>query len=189
MITTAALAEAMQSWHVLEMPAPSAALRWIETFIEAYGSSLAHVDEARPLVLALRAEAAPVPALELERLRSRDVLFFIDSVGQYVDHQPELRGLPVTHDVLAIADEFGIAPDDALEALRMALTGERSGPSFELLFPLLGHDRILIRIGALNSKLLHGRGLEPIPYGPQGEPFHPIHGRKPNDPDRGVTRG
>ncbi|MBV9402554.1 MAG: hypothetical protein JO018_02375, partial [Candidatus Eremiobacteraeota bacterium] len=49
----------------------------------------------------------------------------------------------------------------------------------ELIFPLLGHDRIMIRIGAISSRLLHGRGLEPIKYGPDGKPFEPLRGQKP----------
>jgi hypothetical protein len=48
-----------------------------------------------------------------------------------------------------------------------------------LLFPLLGHDRIMMRIGAVNSHLLHGRGLEPLAFGPDGKPFEPIRGRAP----------
>ena len=177
----AALAHAMQRWGFLEDPAPAAAMLWIETFLEAYGSSLATYDDAFPYVSALRAEACVIPALELERLRTRDVLFFLDSIGQYVDHQPELRGLPLAHDVPAIAQEFGLQADDALHAVRMALTGTREGPPLELLFPLLGHDRILIRIGAVNSRLLHGRGLEPIKFGPDGKPFEPIRGQKPGE--------
>ena len=61
----------------------------------------------------------------------------------------------------------------------MALTGKAEGPPLELLFPLLGHDRILIRVGAVSSQLLHGRGLEPIAYGPDGAPFEPIRGQRP----------
>ena len=178
----AELAAAMQRWGLLEDPPPPAALRWIETFLTAYGAQLHAVDDARDPIEALRAEACTVPALELERLRSRDVLFFLDSVGQYVDHQPELRDLPLDRDLPEIAKEFGLSAADAEAALRMALTGSRSGPPLELLFPLLGHDRILIRIGAVNSMLLHGRGLEPIRFGPGGEPFEPIHGRKPEQP-------
>ena len=60
-------------------------------------------------------------------------------------------------------------------------TGRAEGPPLELLFPLLGHDRILIRVGAVSSRLLHGRGLEPIAYGPGGEPFRTIEPRKPSD--------
>lgn len=180
--TAAELAAAMQRWGLLETPPPPAALRWIETFLQAYGAEVESVEAARAPVEALRAEACIVPALELERLRSRDVLFFLDSVGQYVDHQPELRDLPLEHDLAEIAKEFGLAPADAQAALRMALTGSRSGPPLELLFPLLGHDRILIRIGAINSMLLHGRGLEPIRFGLGGEPFEPLHGRKPEVP-------
>jgi hypothetical protein len=177
--TTAELAAAMQRWGFLEEPAPAAALRWIETFLEAYGDALDRVDDAFPLVSALREESCIIPALELERLRSRDVLFFLDAVGQYVDHQPELRGLPLDNDLPAIAQEFGLARGDAMAAVRMALTGSHTGAPLELLFPLLGHDRILIRIGAVNSRLLHGRGLEPIGYGPDGRPFEPIRGQKP----------
>jgi hypothetical protein len=120
-----------------------------------------------------------VPALELERLRNRQVVFYLDAVGQYVDAQPELRGLPLDHDLRAIAQEFGLSGEDALAAVRMALTGKHDGPPHELLFPLLGHDRILIRIGAISSHLLHGRGLEPIKYGPGGVPFATIQPSRP----------
>ena len=180
-VTQAQLMTAMQRWGFLEDPAPDAALRWIETFLEAYGDQVTTVDDAFSLVAALRAEACVIPALELERLRTRNVLFFLDSVGQYIDHQPELRGLPLAHDLCAIGDEFGIANADALFAVRMALTGQKDGPPLELLFPLLGHDRMLIRIGAVNSRLLHGRGLEPIQFGPDGRPFEPISSQNPEE--------
>ena len=179
------LAAAMQRWGILEDPAPEAALRWIDTFLEAYGSNVDTVEEAKPYVAALRAESCVIPALELERLRSRDALYFLDAIGQYVDDQAELRGLPLQHDVPVIASEFGIASDDAFAALQMALTGKKDGPPLELLFPLLGHDRILIRIGAVNSRLLHGRGLEPIKFGPGGEPFEPLKGKKPGVDETG----
>ena len=175
------VAAAMQRWGFLESPAPPAALRWIDTFLEAFGNRVQSVDEARPYIAALRAEACLIPALELERLRTREVLFFLDTVGQYVDSQAELRGLPLDHDLAEMAREFGIEPDAAQYAVRMALTGEREGPPLDLLFPLLGHDRILIRIGAVNSHLLHGRGLEPIRFGPGGKPFEPLHGKKPQE--------
>jgi len=170
--------EAMQLTGLLETPAPPAALRWIETFVEAYRDSLSTVADALPHVGELRAESVTIPALHLERLRNRQVLFFLDTVSQYVDDQPELRGLPVEHDLLEIAVEFGIAADDARWAARMALTARDSGPPFELLFPLLGHDRIMMRIGAVSSHLLHGRGLEPIAFGPGGKPFRTIEARE-----------
>jgi hypothetical protein len=173
------LAAAMQRWGFLETPPPEAALRWIDTFLEAYGANVQSVDDARPYIAELRAEACVVPALELERLRTRQVLFFLDTIGQYVDSQEELRGLSLSHDIPEMASEFGITPQDAEYALRMTLTGKKEGPPLELLFPLLGHDRILIRIGAVNSMLLHGRGLEPIRFGPGGQPFEPIQGQKP----------
>lgn len=182
-MTTDELAAAMQRWGFLEDPAPPAALRWIDTFLEAYGPNLTSVDDARPHVAELRAEACIIPALELERLRTREVLFFLDTIGQYVDSQAELRGLPLEHDLEEMAREFGIAKEDARYAVRMAVTGKKDGPPLELLFPLLGHDRILIRIGAVNSRLLHGRGLEPIQYGPGGVPFEPIHGQRPEEQD------
>jgi hypothetical protein len=160
---------------------PEAAWRWIALLVRAYGERIATPHDALPYITALRAESVVVPALELERLRSRSVLFFLDSVSQYVDHAPELRDLPLQHDLIEIAREFGLAPEDALWAVRMALTGRPEGPELELLFPLLGHDRILIRIGAISSRLLHGRGLEPIPFGPDGKPFAPIQGHKPAD--------
>lgn len=173
------LRETMQAAGYLESPAPPAALRWIETFVEAYGDRYERAADAIPIVDALRAESARVPALFLERLRTRQVLFFLDAVGQHVDHAPELRGLALAHDLPVIAGEFGIDPADALWAVRVALTGEEDGPPLELLFPLLGHDRILIRIGAVSSHLLHGRGLEPIPYGPGGVPFETLPSTRP----------
>ncbi len=186
-VSAPALTAAMQRWGVLEDPVPEAASRWIDTFLRAYGSEIRSVDDAIPAIAALRAEACQIPALELERLRSRDVLFFLDSVGQYVDHQAELRDLPLEHDLAAIADEFGLAHADARFAVRMALTGVVDGPPLDLLFPLLGHDRILIRIGAVNSKLLHGRGLQPIERGPGGAPFAPIRGTGPDSAGRNPT--
>jgi hypothetical protein len=176
----------MQRWGFLESPPPEAALRWIDSFLEAFGDRVNSIDDAFAPVAALRAESCVIPALELERLRTRSVLFFLDAVGQYVDAQPELRGLPLGHDLPAIASEFGIAPGDALAAVRMALSGEREGPPLELLFPLLGHDRILIRIGAVNSRLLHGRGLEPIKFGPDGKPFETIDATKPSSREPGL---
>jgi len=173
------LRQVMQENGFLEEPAPPAALRWIDTFVDAYGVRLHTLRDALPLVAALRAEAPLVPALALERLRSRNVIFFLDTVGQYVDSQAELRGLPLEHDLGEMASEFGLERADAEWALRMALTGDESGPPFELLFPLLGHDRILLRIGAISSHLLHGRGLEPIKFGPDGKPFAPIGSVKP----------
>jgi hypothetical protein len=151
---------------------PPAALPWLETFLQAYPDL--DVDRALLPVADLRAEASVVPALALERLRTRQVVFFLDAVAQYVDDQPELRGLPLEADLAEIAKEFGLQPVDARWAVRMALTGKDDGPPLELIFPLLGHDRILIRIGAVSSRLLHGRGLEPIATGPDGRPFAPI---------------
>jgi glutamyl/glutaminyl-tRNA synthetase len=180
-----ALAAAMQQAGLLEDPIPDAARRWIDTFVEAFGARVGSLDEALREVALLRAEATVIPALELERLRNRQVVFFLDAVSQYVDAQPELRGLPLEHDLPAIGEEFGIAPADARWAVRMALTGRAEGVPLEALFPLLGHDRILIRIGAVSSRLLHGRGLEPIAYGPDGEPFATIEGRKPPDATQG----
>jgi hypothetical protein len=173
------LIAAMQDAGFLETPVPVAARRWVDTFLSAFGGGFATLAQAIELVAGLRAESVVVPALELERLRNRQVLFYLDAVGQYVDAQPELRDLPLAADLTAIAAEFGIAADDALAAVRMALTGKRDGPALELLFPLLGHDRILIRIGAISSHLLHGRGLEPIKYGPGGVPFETIAARRP----------
>jgi hypothetical protein len=173
-----AVGESMQRSGLLEVPAPPAAMRWIDTFLDAYENQLETVADALPIIAALRAEAVIVPALALERLRDRQVLFFLDTVSQYVDDQAELRGLAVEADLLEIAKEFGLAPDDARYAVRMALTASESGPPFEALFPLLGHDRIMMRIGAINSHLLHGRGLEPIKYGPDGTPFRPITGSR-----------
>jgi hypothetical protein len=179
---TGALVAAMQRWGFLEDPPPPAALRWIDTFLAAYGGAFERADDAFEHVAALRAESCMIPALELERLRSRDVLFFLDTVGQYVDHQPELRGLPLDRDLPTMGEEFGLSPADSMAAVRMALTGRKDGPALDLLFPLLGHDRILIRIGAVNSRLLHGRGLEPIAFGPDGKAFEPMRGSKPVPP-------
>jgi glutamyl/glutaminyl-tRNA synthetase len=179
------LAAAMQHAGLLEDPMPPAAERWIATFIEAFGERCATTADAVREVELLRAESAVIPALELERLRNRQVVFFLDAVAQYVDAQPELRDLPLVSDIPAIADEFGIVHDDAFAAVRMALTGRSDGPPLELLFPLLGHERIMIRVGAVSSRLLHGRGLEPIAHGPGGVPFQTIQPQKPPDAQRG----
>jgi len=179
-MTTAELTFAMQQTGLLEDPAPEAAERWIATFLEAFGTDLSLAEAVREIAL-LRTEATVIPALELERLRNRQVVFFLDGVAQYVDAQDELRDLPLAHDLPVIGDEFGIAHDDALAAVRMALTGRAEGPPLELLFPLLGYERIMIRIGAVSSRLLHGRGLEPIAHGPDGEPFETIQPQKPPD--------
>ena len=181
---TELLVDAMQRHRLLEQPVPEAALRWIGTFIDAYGDDMHTLGDALESIAALREEAVTLPALELERLRNRQVLFFLDAVAQYVDAQPELRDLPLSDDLPAIASEFGIARKDAFEAVRMALTGSHDGPPLALLFPLLGHDRIMIRIGAVNSHILHGRGLEPIKYGPGGVPFETI---QPTPPESGAT--
>ena len=178
-----ALREAMQAAGLLEAPAPPAALRWIEPFVEAYGGTVGTIGEAIEIVAELRAESTLVPALLLEKLRNRQVLFFLDTVSQYVDDQAELRGLPLGSDLVEMAREFGIAPEDATWAVRVALTGKTAGPPLESLFPLLGHDRIMMRIGALNSHVLHGRGLETIPYGPDGKPFATIVGHRPDGGD------
>jgi glutamyl-tRNA synthetase len=176
----AQLAAAMQRVRLLETPAPDAAWRWIDTFLDAYGNEFATLNEALAHVAELRAEAVMVPALELEKLRNRQVVFYLDAVGQYVDAQAELRDLPLAHDLPAIAQEFGIPGGDTFGAVRMALTGKPDGVPLHLLFPLLGHDRILIRIGAISSHLLHGRGLEPIKYGPGGVPFETIRPERPS---------
>ncbi|MDQ6941258.1 MAG: glutamate--tRNA ligase family protein [Candidatus Eremiobacteraeota bacterium] len=181
------LIEVMQRHRLLEHPVPDAALRWIDTFIDAYGDEMRTLGDALEAVAALREEAVTIPALELERLRNRHVLFFLDAVAQYVDAQPELRGLPLANDLPVIASEFGLARKDAFEAVRMALTGSHDGPPLALLFPLLGHDRIMIRIGAVNSHILHGRGLEPIKYGPGGVPFETIQPTPPARPESGAT--
>jgi hypothetical protein len=173
------LAAAMQRAGLLEDPPPPAAVRWLETFLEAHGAELTTLPEALALVRDYRNESVVVPALALEKLRSRQAIFFLDAVGQHVNAQPELRGLALDADIPIIAEEFGIAREDAFWAVRMALSGKASGPDLALVFPLLGHDRILMRIGAISSHLLHGRGLEPIPFGPDGSAFEPLSGPKP----------
>jgi hypothetical protein len=178
-LTRDALAHAMQAARFLESPVPAAAWRWIDTFIEAFAHECPTVREALPIVADLRAEAVIVPAIDLEKLRNRQVVFFLDAVSQYVDDQRELRGLPVSRDIHEIAKEFGLKPDESHWCVHVALTGKSTGCPFELLFPLLGHDRIMMRVGAISSHLLHGRGLEPIPYGPGGVPFKTIEGTKP----------
>jgi|GEM_PF-5606473 len=145
------IGDAMQRTGLLPTPSP-AALRWIETFIEAYGDRLSTVGDALPYIRALSAELVTVPAIDLERLRGPRVLLFLDTVGQYVGARTELRDLPLEHDIAEIADEFGIAREEALWAVRMALFGESEGAPLELLFPLLGHDRILMRVGAIRYR-------------------------------------
>src|ERR1700691_3730336 len=83
--TRAELGSAMQRVGLLEDPIPKAAQRWIVTFLEAYGPALDDIPAALVEIAALRAEATTVPAIALERLRTRQVLFFLDAVAQYVD--------------------------------------------------------------------------------------------------------
>jgi hypothetical protein len=40
----------------------------------------------------------------------------------------------------------------------------------------------MIRIGAISSHVLHGRGLEPIRFGPGGVPFETIQATRPAEP-------
>ena len=48
----------------------------------------------------------------------------------------------------------------------------------------------MIRIGAVSSHLLHGRGLEPIAFGPDGVPFETIcQPQKPPDACGVIVRG
>jgi glutamyl/glutaminyl-tRNA synthetase len=185
----ALIAELMQRRRFLEDPVPDAAHRWIETFLDAFGGDVHTLGEALEHVAALREESVTIPALELERLRNRQVLFYLDAVSQYVDDQPELRGLPLAQDLPEIAREFGIARDDAFATVRMALTGTHDGPPLALLFALLGHDRIMIRIGAISSHILHGRGLEPIKYGPGGVPFETVQATPPAPQATGRDEG
>jgi len=102
-MTANELAGAMQRHELLEDPAPPAAERWIATFLDAFGTRSATIDDALREVALLRAEATMIPALELERLRNRQVVFFLDAVSQYVDAQAELRDLPLASDIPAIA--------------------------------------------------------------------------------------
>ena len=178
---------AMQAARLMEAEPPPAALRWVDTFLDAYGEEIHTIAEAIPLVEKLRDEGVVVPALELERLRNRQVLFFLDAISQYVDSLEELRDLPLSKTIPAIADEFGIKKKDAFQAIRMALMGDLHGPPLPLLFPLLGHDRIMMRIGQINSHVLHGRGLDPIKYGPDGKPFQTIQPTPP--PDSATDKG
>jgi hypothetical protein len=39
----------------------------------------------------------------------------------------------------------------------------------------------MMRIGQINSHVLHGRGLDPIKYGPDGKPFETIQPTPPPD--------
>jgi len=169
----------MQQAGVLADPNEPGALAWIETFLDAYGEEIHTIADALPLIQKLRDLTVVLPALELERLRNKQVLFYLDSVSQYVNSLAELRDLPLSKTLPAIADEFGIKKKDAFQAIRMALMGELHGPPLPLLFPLLGHDRILARIGQISSHLLHGRGLEPIAFGPDGKPFETIQPSQP----------
>ena len=79
-MTAAELAAAMQRAGLLEDQVPPAAERWIATFLDAYGASCATIEDALHDVALLRAEATTIPALELERLRNRQVVFFLDAV-------------------------------------------------------------------------------------------------------------
>ena len=182
-ITRAQLLTAMQRWGFLEDPRPPPALRWIDTFIEAYRRQACEASTMRlRYVAALRAEACVIPALELERLaHARRCCSFSMPSGSTSTISPNCAACRWRTTFRRSPTSSASPTSDAFAAVRMALTGEKEGPPLELLFPLLGHDRILIRVGAVSSRLLHGRGLEPIKFGPDGEPFETIES-KPVDP-------
>jgi glutamyl/glutaminyl-tRNA synthetase len=135
----------MQRWGM------EASRDWIDTFIDAYGEELQTIEQARPLVAALRTDAVALPALELERLRKPETVSYLRAVGAYVDGKQELRGLPVSRDLPALAEQFGLPKKDAFHCVRIALTGEERGAPLALLFPLLGRDRVKARLGAVGN--------------------------------------
>ena len=141
----ALLSDAMQRWGM------EASRGWIDTFLDAYGEELQTIEQARPLVAALHADAVALPAPELERLRRPETASYLRAVGAYVENKPELRGLPVSRDLPELAQQFGLPKKDAFHTVRIALTGEERGAPLVLLFPLLGRDRVKARLWAVGN--------------------------------------
>ena len=167
---------------------PQPAWLWIDTFIEAYRDhGVRTPEEALREIAALRAESVIVPALELERLRSRQAIFYLDAVGQYVDDQPELRGLPLSHDLLEIAKEFGLTPDDALWAVRMALTGQSEGlvgVALPALRATITHPHAHRRNFFTFAARARIKSLSKYRLAGGGEPFTPLRAKKVDDGNR-----
>jgi len=166
--------------HLVEGDAfPAGFEKWVSTFIDAYGEGLETIGDAIPIARALRAETVVIPARRLEELRDRNVLYYLDSVRQYVydiDRERARQGvrtlhdLPLSQDLPVLAAEYGIKKKDAFRYVRLALTGEDHGPPLNLLFPLLGAARIDIRLAEATRHILHGRGLEKIEFDERGRP-------------------
>ena len=179
-VTADELAAAMQRWGFLEDPAPARRVTLDRRrFSKRTANGVTTVDDALPLVAALRAESCTIPALELgaAALARRAVLH---RLGRAVRRRSARTARSSARSAILPAIADGVRHRRATTrsprcAWRSPARAE--GPPLELLFPLLGHDRILIRIGAVSSKLLHGRGLEPIAFGPDGAPFEPIRGQ------------
>ncbi|HVA38258.1 MAG TPA: glutamate--tRNA ligase [Candidatus Dormibacteraeota bacterium] len=158
---------------------PAGFERWVSTFVDAYGEGLETAADAVPIARDLRAESAVIPARRLEELRDRNVLYYLDSVRQYVfdvDRERAREGirtlhdLPLSQDLPVLAAEYGLKKKDAFRYVRLALTGEEHGAPLNLLFPLLGAARIDIRLADATRHVLHGRGLEKIEFDERGRP-------------------
>ncbi|MBV8151708.1 MAG: glutamate--tRNA ligase [Candidatus Eremiobacteraeota bacterium] len=122
---------------------------WLETFLDAYGEELQTIEQARPHMAALLAEAAPVAPLEAERLHDPPVVALLEALDEYVAGHEDLHGLPLSRDIPALGERSGVAKKEAYHCVRLALSGQQQGPPLVLLFPLLGRERILRRLDAL----------------------------------------
>ncbi|MDE2571204.1 MAG: hypothetical protein KGM44_01615, partial [bacterium] len=159
---------------------PAGFERWVATFVEAYGEGLEAIADAVPIARRLREESVVIPARRLEELRDRNVLYYLDSVRQYVfdadrrrahEGVHTLHDLPLSQDLPVLAAEYGLKKKDAFRFVRLALTGEEHGAPLNLLFPLLGAARIDIRLADATRHILHGRGLERIEFDERGRPI------------------
>lgn len=133
------LSGALKRWGYAEPRA------WIEAFLDAYGEELQTLEQARPLVAALHADAVTIPPDERDFLAQPPVRGLLRAVGERgVAEGP--RAIP------ALAAQFGLDKKQAYRAVRVALTGDEHGAPLALLFPLLGERRIFERLAAAGNQ-------------------------------------
>ncbi|MGH7327408.1 MAG: glutamate--tRNA ligase [Polyangiaceae bacterium] len=133
------LRAAMARWGYDETP------DWVGTFTDAYGEELQTLEQARPLVTALHADAIRIPSDEHDLLAQPAVRDLLQALGERsVAEAP--RAIP------ELATRFGLDRKQAYHAVRIALTGQERGAPLALLFPLLGESRIHARLAAARNQ-------------------------------------
>lgn len=134
---SAMIADALQRWGYAEPPG------WIAAFVDAYFDELQTIEQARPIVAALHADAVDVSGPERERLGAPAIRSFLERFAQR-GADPKL--------IPALAAEIGIEKKEAFHAVRVALTGQERGAPLAALLPLLGPERVAARLRAAGNQ-------------------------------------